>query len=120
MFIHANDMATLNETEQQDVYDEFKDVVNMSANALRKWLDTDESNEVGQKTDESSESTGHQSGRRIIQILDKKKADLTDDDYAHMRKVVSYVRRHSAQQPANVEGSHWLYSLKDWGHDPQA
>jgi hypothetical protein len=35
-----------------------------------------------------------------------------------MRKVVGYVRRHGAQQPANIYTSRWRYSLMNWGHDP--
>ena len=112
-------MATLSDAEKKEVRNEFDEVVNMTASAIKKWLETDESKEVGQKKDGDDESTGHQSGRKIIDILDKKQADLTDADYAHMRKVVSYVRRHSAQKPDKVEGSNWLYSLKNWGHDPQ-
>ena len=58
--------------------------------------------------------------RRIVEIKRKKKADLTDDDYAHMKKVVAYVRRHTAQGgPAkDKEHSDWRYSLMNWGHDP--
>ncbi|MBO0935838.1 DUF3140 domain-containing protein [Fibrella sp. HMF5335] len=112
-------MATQDTTEKKDVYAEFKEVVNMTPAAIEKWLDTPESKKVGQKSDGSSESTGHQSGKKIIEILHKKQANLTDDDYAHMHKVISYVRRHSAQKPAEVDGSNWLYSLKNWGHDPQ-
>lgn len=111
-------MATLSDEEKKGVKAEFDDVVNMSASQLEKWLGTDESNSVGQKQDGESESTGHKSGEKIISILGKKTADLSDDDYAHMRKVVSYVRRHSAQQPKEIEGSNWEYSLKNWGHDP--
>ena len=111
-------MATLNDTEKKEVRNEFDEVVNMSASSLEKWLKTPESKEVGQKKDGDSESIGHESGKKIITILGKKQAELTDDDYAHMRKVISYVRRHSAQKPAEVEGSNWLYSLKNWGHDP--
>lgn len=111
--------ATLDDKEKKEVYGEFNDVVNMSASALEKWLDTDESKEVGQKKDGNDESTGHQSGRKIIKLLGQKQADFDDDDYAHMRKVISYVRRHMAQKPDEVEGSNWLYSLKNWGHDPQ-
>lgn len=113
-------MATTT-TEEKDlkaVYNEFKELVNMSASQLEKWLETEESKSVGQKGDEGSESTGHKSGKRIIQILGKKSADLTDDDYAHMRKVISYIKRHSAQKPEHTEGSNWEYSLKNWGHNP--
>jgi len=111
--------ATLDDQEKKEAYSEFSEVVNMTANALEKWLDTDDSKKVGQKDDDDAESVGHQSGKKIIRILQTKKADLTNDDYAHMRKVISYVRRHSAQKPQEVEGSNWLFSLKNWGHDPQ-
>lgn len=111
-------MAMLNDTEKRDIRDEFNEVVNMSSSTLEKWLDTDESKSVGQKKDGDNESIGHESGKKIIGILAKKQADLTDDDYAHMRKVISYVRRHLAQKPAEVAGSNWLYSLKNWGHNP--
>ncbi|MBJ7384531.1 MAG: DUF3140 domain-containing protein [Mycolicibacterium sp.] len=98
---------------------EFHDAVNMTASQLEKWLETDESKDVGQKSDGGGESTGHASGRRIIELLKAKKSDLSDDDYAHMRKVVGYVRRHSAQRPkGDVEHTHWRYSLMNWGHDP--
>ena len=35
-----------------------------------------------------------------------------------MRKVVGYVRRHRAQEPANIVTSRWRYALMNWGHDP--
>ncbi|MBO0929399.1 DUF3140 domain-containing protein [Fibrella aquatilis] len=112
-------MAAQHADDQKQVYADFKEAVNMTPAAIEKWLDTPESKEVGQKKDGASESTGHQSGKKIIEILHKKQAELTDDDYVHMHKVISYVKRHSAQKPAEVEGSNWLYSLKNWGHDPQ-
>ena len=65
-----------------------------------------------------TESVGHASGRRIIAIKRTKKAELTDEDYAHMRKVAGYVARHKAQRPENVVTSRWRYSLMNWGHDP--
>ncbi|KMO74841.1 DUF3140 domain-containing protein [Mycolicibacterium obuense] len=100
-------------------HEDFSDAVNMTASELEKWLDTDESLDAGQKPSSGGESTGHHSGRRIIEILRTKKADLSDDDYAHMRKVVGYVKRHSAQGPdSDAEHSKWRYSLMNWGHDP--
>ena len=90
----------------------------MTARELQKWLDTDESQSVGQKRD-SAESTGRASGRRIAEILKTKRADLTPDDYQHMRKVVNYAKRHLAQRPSGViEDTAWRYSLMNWGHDP--
>ena len=102
----------------KSVINEFHKVVNMSPKELESWLDTDESKAVGQKNGDD-ESIGHKSGRYIIQLLQKKKDDYTDDDLSHMKKVISYVHRHSAQQPSgDVEDTRWHYSLKNWGHDP--
>jgi hypothetical protein len=98
--------------------DDFDSAVNMTASELEKWLETDESRAVGQK-DGGGESTGHASGRRIVALLRTKKADLTDADRAHMRKVAGYVHRHLAQRPSgDVRETPWRYSLMNWGHDP--
>lgn len=109
------------ELDRDKVRKDFADAVNMTAAELRKWLQTDESRSVGWKGKDgkgSGESVGHASGRRIVAILGKTKAELADDDFAHMRKVVGYVRRHRAQEPANIATSRWRYSLMNWGHDP--
>ncbi|BAL86804.1 hypothetical protein AMIS_15840 [Actinoplanes missouriensis 431] len=101
------------------MYAEFRDAVNMTAAELRTWLDTDESQQVGQKSSAKAESVGHDSGRKIVAILGKKKADLTGGDEEHMRKVVGYVHRHTAQRPdGDVRETPWRYSLMNWGHDP--
>ncbi|WP_207890733.1 DUF3140 domain-containing protein [Rhodococcus sp. Eu-32] len=105
--------------DHEDTWKDFKDAVNMTAGELEKFLKTDESKDVGQKKD-GGESTGHESGRRIVDILHTKKADLTDDDYKHMRKVVGYINRHSAQKPkGDISDTPWRYSLMNWGHDPE-
>ncbi|TYK46939.1 DUF3140 domain-containing protein [Actinomadura decatromicini] len=97
---------------------EFREAVNLTAGELERWLDTEESRSVGQK-DDGGESTGHASGRRIVELLRTKEKDLTEEDYAHMRKVVGYVHRHLAQRPSgDVTDTRWRYSLLNWGHDP--
>ncbi len=108
----------MNDKEKEDTYQTFQDNVNMSPSEIEDWLETEESKSVGQDSGDG-ESIGHKSGEKIIEIKGTKKADLTDEQYAHMKKVNSYVARHSAQEPKEVEGSNWLYSLKNWGHDPQ-
>lgn len=100
---------------------DFKSAVNMTPHHLRDWLDTDESKEVGQKKEGHGESVGHESGRRILEILAKKKADLSESDHQHMAKVVGYVHRHLTQRPdGDITDTHWRYSLMNWGHDPAA
>ena len=102
----------------KSVIDEFQQVINMTPEELESWLDTDESKEVGQKEGEE-ESIGHKSGKRIIQLLQEKQDEYTDDDLSHMKKVVSYVHRHLAQRPSgDIEDTPWRYSLKNWGHEP--
>ncbi|WZH51474.1 MAG: DUF3140 domain-containing protein [Nocardioides alkalitolerans] len=99
-----------------DVWDDWQDAVNMAPAELEKWLETDESKSVGQG---AGESTGHKSGRRIVEIKRTNKTDLTDDDAAHMKKVVGYVHRHLEQRPeGDVSETNWRYSLMNWGHDP--
>jgi hypothetical protein len=102
---------------------EFAEAVNMTPAELERWLATPQSQEVGWKGADGEgdgESVGHKSGERIVAIKRRHKVDLTDDDYAHMKKVVGYVHRHLAQggPKDDTEHSRWRYSLMNWGHDP--
>jgi hypothetical protein len=100
-----------------EVYKEFRELVNMSPSEIQKWLETEESGSVGQDSGDG-ESIGHKSGEKIIAIKQKDKANLTDSDYEHMQKVISYISRHKAQKPSgDVSETRWHYSLKNWGHD---
>ena len=103
----------------KSVIREFHASVNMTPKELKSWLQTEESQSVGFKEDGDDESVGHKSGKRIIELLKKDEDGYTDDDFSHMKKVVSYIHRHSGQIPdGNIEDTRWLYSLKNWGHDP--
>jgi hypothetical protein len=102
----------------EQVVQEFDEAVNMTRKELEEWLQTDESKSVGQ-SDGGSESKGHKSGRKIVEILKKNKSDYSSDDIDHMRRVVSYVHRHQSQKPeGDVKNSNWRSSLLNWGHDP--
>lgn len=101
-----------------EVYQEFYDNVNMAPSELEDWLETDESKSVGQDSGDG-ESKGRKSAKKIIEIEQKKKDNLTDADYEHMQKANSYVSRHQAQKPpGDTEDTNWACSLKNWGHDP--
>lgn len=112
--------------DPDQVVADFKAAVNMPPSALEKWLTSEDSRSVGwsgdgpKKGSGGGESVGHASGRRIVELKRKKKADLTDADLAHMRKVAAYVKRHLAQgaPKEDVRHSRWRYSLMNWGHDP--
>jgi hypothetical protein len=104
--------------EQEQIYRDFKQNINMSPKEIESWLDTEASKSVGIDSGDG-ESKGRKSARRIIDIRRKKKAELDEDDFSHMKKVNAYVKRHSAQPPSSgIEDSKWRYSLMNWGHDP--
>ena len=109
------------EIDRDKIRKDFDEAVNMTASELKKWLDTKQSRAVGWKGKDgkgTGESVGHASGRRIAAILGEDAAEISADDYSHMRKVVGYVHRHLAQRPENIYTSRWRYSLMNWGHDP--
>ncbi len=104
--------------DRQWIMEEFDEFVNMTPKELEEWLETNESKSVGQ-SDGGGESKGHESGRKIVEILGKNKTDYSSDDIEHMRRVVSYVHRHQSQKPeGDVKDSNWRRSLLNWGHDP--
>lgn len=103
---------------RKEIWQQWNDLLNIPPAELEDWLQTEESESVGDSTD--SESTGHKSGRKILQIKRSTKEDLTDDQWDHMAKVIGYIKRHCAQggPSEDVENSPWRYSLMNWGHDP--
>jgi hypothetical protein len=95
----------------------FDRAVNMTADELEAWLETPESRRVGQMTGDG-ESVGHAAGRRLVLILRTPEPELSDADWAMMRKAAGFVARHRAQEPENIVTSRWRYSLMNWGFDP--
>ena len=90
----------------------------MAPDEIEDWLATDECRKVGWTRPGETESVGRASARHVVRILRTDQAALDESDYRHMRKVVGFVRRHRAQEPANIVTSRWRYSLMNWGHDP--
>lgn len=104
--------------EQQKILQDFQKAVNMSADDLQQWLQTAESQSVGQK-DDDGEAIGHKSGKQIVEILDRNRDEYTESDFSHMKRVIGYIHRHTAQKPSgDIKDSRWRYSLMNWGHDP--
>ena len=96
----------------------FAGVVNMDADEIEAWLETEESRRVGFVPPGAGESVGRAAGRRIAAILRTPDTALGDEDYRLMRKAFGVVRRHSARPPVNRVTSRWRYALMNWGHDP--
>jgi hypothetical protein len=109
----------LSPDDERAIRRDFDAVVNMSRRAIEDWLETEESKKVGFTRRGESESVGRQSARRIVAILQTDADALTAADYAHMKKVIGYARRHLAQRPwGDVTHTRWRWSLMNWGHDP--
>ena len=114
----SNGHDSTDDSEKREKVEEFEKTVNMTAKEIEDWLETEESQSVGQE-DSDGNIKGRKSGQHIIKILNKKKSDYTDEDYDRIKKVVAYVHRHLAQKPSgDIESTDWCYSLKNWGHDP--
>ncbi|KAI4228412.1 MAG: hypothetical protein L6R40_008141 [Gallowayella cf. fulva] len=110
--------------DNETVIQEFNELVNMNSKELEEWLKEESSESSGwSKDDGSGETIGHESGRKIIQILDKNPnkdpEQYDEEDIQHMRKVVSYCKRHLAQEEKAKQNtdSKSYKSLKNWGHD---
>ena len=92
----------------------------MSPQKLAVWLETSKSKEVGYKSREGDESVGHQSGRRIVELLGKAQAEFSSGDVAHAKKVIGFIHRHVAYRPpGDIADSRWRYSLMNRGHELQ-
>jgi hypothetical protein len=99
-----------------ELWQEFHTVVNMSSRELEDWLRT-------QSADEDDEAlpdeAGTPTGRHVVQILGKRRGDLTEDDARVMRRVVERVRaqRRDDLEPTAGDAA-WRHKLMSLGHDP--
>ncbi|MDB5374362.1 MAG: hypothetical protein JWP04_3004, partial [Belnapia sp.] len=110
-------MGDTNTHHDDDIGAEFRRLVNLPAEALRRWLDTWESQAVGFTREGEEEAVGHRSGRRILQLLEGD--GPTAEDAEFQREVVGYIHRHLAQRPeGDIADTRWRHSLMNWGHDP--
>ena len=99
-----------------ELWQEFHTVVNMTSRELEDWLRTrsaDEDDEV------LPDQAGTPTGRHVVQILGKRRTDLTEDDARVMRRVVERVReqRRDDFEPTAGDAA-WRYKLMSLGHDP--
>ncbi|WP_282796889.1 DUF3140 domain-containing protein [Streptomyces sp. CC224B] len=109
-------MADIPASELDELWEEFHAVVNMTSRELGDWLKT---RFAGEDTEELPDQAGTENGRRVLEILGKRRVDLTDDDARVMRKVVDTV---TAERGADLEPTagqpHWRHRLMTLGHDP--
>lgn len=101
--------------EVEVAWDSFHQVVNMTSEELRVWL-------LAEAPDE--DQPGHELGLpelglKVVDLLHKRKVDLTDQDADVMEQVVDFVLEQEAgQPPAGPRGDEWRRALMTVGHDP--
>ena len=109
----------LSKLNVDQVIKEFRTVVNLKRDQLERWLSMPDSKKLGFKDEVKAGTRGHESGKRILKILSKRRDKYTEDDLRHMQTVVGFVRQHRREKPpGDVFASNWRYSLMNWGHDP--
>ncbi|RDC64496.1 DUF3140 domain-containing protein [Adhaeribacter pallidiroseus] len=108
---------TVVKTKDQ-IYAEFRDLVNMGSGELGKFLYSKESKLVDAEPQETDISP-RKAGDRTIKILRKKRFELTKSNFEHMERVIAYLPKKIAERPeGDLAESIWRYSLMSWGHDP--
>lgn len=94
------------------LWEEFHASVNMTGQELRSWLLTDASGEeaFAAGTDVSAE------GEYIVQLLDKRKTDVTSSDIELMERVTRFVQDELARP--RRQDDEWRRKMMRVGHDP--
>jgi hypothetical protein len=102
--------------ESGDLWQEFHDLVNMTSRELREWLATDAS---GPRSDALPDQAGSDLSRAVLEILGKRRTDLTPADAEAMQRVVDRITeiRGSAEEPTAGD-TEWRHRLMSLGHDP--
>jgi hypothetical protein len=99
----------------ETTWENFHRVVNMTSRELRDWLAVEG---AGEETEEVPDRAGPPLGHRVLDILGKRKADLTDDDVAVMRRVVDkVVGKRGEELEGLLEDDRERRRLMDIGHD---
>ncbi|MBH5338673.1 DUF3140 domain-containing protein [Streptomyces pactum] len=99
-----------------ELWDEFHTVVNMTSRELQDWLSVQA---AGEDTEEPPDQAGSPTGRRVLEILGKRRTDLTEDDVEVMRRVCEIVRtQRNAELDPEAGGAGWRHRLMNIGHDP--
>jgi Protein of unknown function (DUF3140) len=109
-------MTELPELSDDELWNEFHRVVNMTSRELSDWLRT---RDAGERTEEFPDQSGPPTGQHVLHVLGKRRSDLTNDDVRVMQNVVRRVhdqRRDDLEPTAGDEA--WRHRLMSMGHDP--
>ncbi|MER6827510.1 DUF3140 domain-containing protein [Streptosporangium sp. NPDC000563] len=99
------------------VWQEFHEVVNMTSEELRAFLLASASASQDAAA-VSPEAAMPPLGRQVLQVLGKRKADLTTDDIETMRKAVDRVEDTLAEGTVDEDDDDRRRALLEVGHNP--
>lgn len=100
----------------EQLWQDFHRVVNMSSRELAEWLRTES---AAPQSEADLEEAGSVKGRQILGILRKRRNDLTDEDADVMRYVVDRIHTERGDELEPTPGNAaWRRQLMDIGHDP--
>ncbi len=103
--------------EVELAWDSFHQAVNMTSEELRAWLLTEASGEDAFPPDPDLGLP--ELGGKVVNLLRKRKVDLTAEDADVMERVVDFVIAKEADRPpAGARDDEWRRSLMTVGHDP--
>ncbi|ONI86957.1 hypothetical protein ALI144C_09925 [Actinosynnema sp. ALI-1.44] len=99
-----------------ELWDEFHRVVNMSSRELSDWLRT---RSAEPETEALPDQAGTPTGQQVLGILRKRRTDLDAKDVRVMRSVVDRVlaERRDDLEPTPGQAN-WRRRLMSLGHDP--
>jgi hypothetical protein len=102
--------------EMDALWEDFHRAVNMTSQELAAWLrvrDADES------TEPLPEHAGTPTGQHVLEILQKRRTDLTEDDIRVMYDVVDTVAEQAdVENEPEAEETRRRQRLMTIGHDP--
>jgi Protein of unknown function (DUF3140) len=114
----VNDRITV---DVEVAWDSFREVVNMTSEELRAWLLTGAADQAAAPGGlAAGPGPGlPELGEQVVELLRKRKAELTQRDADVMEQVVDFVLTQEAEGPADTESDEdWRRSMMTVGHDP--
>jgi len=96
------------------LWGEFHTLVNMPSPDLRTWLGTAPRTQEEYLWEPDAELP--ELGARVLNVLEKRRVDLTADDIATMRQTVELITGWLASP--REDDDRWRHSLMTLGHDP--
>jgi len=97
------------------LWENFHRVVNMTSRELQDWLRVQG---AGEQVESEPDHAGSHLGRRVLEILGKRRSDLSDDDTTVMQSVVDRVTaKRGDELDRPVDDDRERRRLMSCGHD---